>query len=783
MSEKTSEKTSLRVYGMTCALCSIAIEEKLVKMPGIHSAVVSYASEKVKMDFDPSLVALPAIKEAIESLGFSVDDNSPEAAAKGNLRVESERLKLRNLVILAAVLSFPMVLSMAFDAWTYLVENYAPTYTYVLLTIVSQIRMKVPFINDWIFQMALATPIQFLVGYRFYKNAYYSLKSGTLNMDVLVASSTTIAYFFSIYTGLYGRPASFIPMRNVFGEYVRMNNTYFEVSSVIITLVLLGKYLEMLAKSKTTVAMKSLLALKPKTARILRNGLEVEVSADAIAVGDQIVVRPGEKVPVDGIVLEGYSAVDESMLTGESLPVDKKQNDPVTGASLNKNGTFTFRATKVGNDTVLAHIINMVDEAQSSKAPIQKIVDKVSGYFIPLVLFAAIMTFNVWFFILGFQPNYLYKPLIYAVSVLVVACPCALGLATPTAMMVGMGKGAQRGILIKNGEMLEKACKIDMVVLDKTGTLTTGKPEVTDIFFFGTQGNPQLEHELVLLAAAAERKSEHPLGEAIHEMGKRQSEDKELPVSQRFETIPGKGIAAVLNERSVFIGTENLMADFAIPCGIAEKVLSDLRAGGKTAVLMAADGNLVAVFALMDKVKESAASAVATLLKMGIPVCMLTGDNELTARAVANTLGIGNVIAQVLPQHKADEVMKFRQQGKVVAMVGDGINDAPALAAADLGFAIGTGTDVAIETGDIVLLREDLMTIPEAIQLSRKTMRIIKQNLFWAFIYNILGVPFAAAGQLNPVIAAAAMAFSSISVVLNSLRIGHFKGGVKAPFV
>lgn len=771
-----SETTSLKIYGMTCALCSISIEEKIQKLEGISSVRVSYASEKAQMEFDSSIVQLPSIVKVIEGLGFSVDDNVEAANTSGRSKGDAVKVKLRNLVLLSILLSLPLIFAMFLEGWSYLVETFAPNYIYKLLPFVSHLRIRFSFINDWRFQFALATPIQFLIGFRFYKNSYYALRAGKMSMDVLIAIGTTTAYFFSIYTAIFVTPLNYVPMRNVFGEFVKMNNTYFEVSSVVITLVLIGKYMELVAKSRTSKAMQALMELKAKTARVIRNSLEIDIPIEEVVVGDVIVVKPGEKIPVDGIILEGFSAVDESMLTGESLPVDKKEKDPVTGASLNKNGTFKFTATKVGNDTVLANIIRMVDEAQSSKAPIQKIVDRVSSYFIPVVLITAIVTFDVWYFyILGHHLRYLAKPIIYAVSVLVVSCPCALGLATPTAIMVGMGMGARNGILIKNGEVLEKACKINTVVLDKTGTLTTGKLEVTDIVVLDGEQTMKKEEELLLLAAIAEKKSEHPLGAAIFERGKNNKSGIMIEDPERFEAIPGKGVIAQVGGKSIVMGTRSLMEDYGVILENSDIILGSLQEQGKTAILMAVDNNLTAVFAMKDKIKESAFSVVATLEKMGIEVCMLTGDNETTARSVAEKLGIKKVIAQVLPQNKGNEIEKLRKQGKVVAMVGDGINDAPALAFADIGFAIGSGTDVAIETGGVILLKENLNAIAEAIQLSKLTMRKIKQNLFWAFIYNLIGIPFAATGHLNPIVAAAAMAFSSVSVVLNSLSIKKFK--------
>ncbi|MEI8216571.1 MAG: heavy metal translocating P-type ATPase [Eubacteriales bacterium] len=834
--EKVTEKTSLNVYGMTCALCTVTIEEKLKKMDGVTQATVSYASEKAKIEYDPSIIEMPKIIQAIENSGFSVEESSEAANRIGRSKSEEARIRLRNLVIISAVLCLPLLYIMLLDSWDYLVEAIAPNRVYQLMPFVVYLRQHATFINNWQFQLFVATIVQFVIGFRFYRNSYYALRAGKTNMDLLVAIGTTAAYFLSLYRATLGRPLNYLPMKSIFGEYPVMNNTYFEVSTVIITLVLLGKYIEMLAKSRTSSAMQALMSLKPKTARVIREDVEIDIPIEQVLVGDLIIVRPGEKIPVDGTIVDGYSSVDESMITGESIPVDKKVKDKVIGASINKNGTFKFVATKIGEETVLANIIKMVEDAQNSKAPIQKIADTASGYFITFVLLAAVITFDVWFFfILGHNVNYLVKPILFAVSVLVVSCPCALGLATPTAIMVGMGMGAKRGILIKNGEKLEEACKINTIVFDKTGTITTGKIEVSDIILmekpketvgnvrindanleaeatlhanFETESRFQAEISLkesqelnrekskfLLLAARAEKKSEHPLGVAIYEKGKStlsqsalnesvieaesfgvESLSKiELEDPEQFEAMPGYGISAIVDGKSVLIGTEDFLASHQVDLVLLQGRQIPLQENGKTVIFMAVDKELKALFGLRDQVRESAARAISNLANMGIEVCMITGDNEITARAVAGQVGIERVIAQVLPENKAKEVEKLKTEGRIVGMVGDGINDAPALAASNCGFAIGTGTDVAIETADIILLRDDLNTIPEAIQLSKRTMSKIKQNLFWAFIYNVVGIPFAALGHLNPIIAAAAMSMSSISVVFNSLSIKRFK--------
>lgn len=596
-------------------------------------------------------------------------------------------------------------------------------------------------------QLILATPVQFIVGYRFYKGAYHSLRSGGANMDVLVAMGTSAAYFYSIYNLMAG-----------------INQYYFETSAVIITLILLGKLLEAIAKGKTSEAIKKLMGLQAKTARVLRDGVEKDIPIEEVEVGDVIIVRPGEKVPVDGKVVDGRSSIDESMLTGESIPVDKKAGDEAIGATINKHGVLKIEATKVGKDTALAQIIKLVEEAQGSKAPVQRLADKISGVFVPTVVGIAVITFVLWYIVDGDFT----RSLINAVSVLVIACPCALGLATPTAIMVGTGKGAENGILIKGGEHLERTHKIDTIIFDKTGTITKGEPEVTDIIAFNEN-----EEEILRYAAIAEKVSEHPLGQAI--VNRAKEKNMKLQDPQDFEAIPGHGIFASIDDKKIYLGNRKLMTDKNIDITNIEDEISKLELDGKTAMLMAIDAKLSGIIAVADTVKEHSKKAIDELYGMGIDIYMITGDNKRTAQAIANEVGIKNVIAEVLPQHKADNVARIKSEGKIVGMVGDGINDAPALATADIGFAIGTGTDVAMEAADITLMKGDLRDIVIAIKLSRKTMRTIKQNLFWAFGYNTAGIPLAAFGFLNPMIAGAAMAFSSVSVVSNSLRLKKFK--------
>ncbi|NLY90844.1 MAG: copper-translocating P-type ATPase [Firmicutes bacterium] len=726
-------KVTLKITGMSCAACAARIEKKLNSLAGVARAAVNLATEQAVVEYDPAQVKVADLRQAVETLGYRAAPAEEVSRDREKEAREKEIRRLRKELTISAVLTSPLLLAM----------------------ILSLLGIDVPFLHNEYFQFIIATPVQFGLGFRFYKNAYSALRAKSPNMDVLIAMGTSAAYFFSIYNGF------FVPAM----PGMMMKELYFEAAAVIITLILLGKYLEAVAKGKTSEAIRKLMGLQAKTARVIRNGEEIDLPIAEVQVGDIIVVRPGEKVPVDGKIIEGNSAIDESMLTGESLPVEKKPGDPVVGATINKFGTFKFEATKVGKDTVLAQIIKLVEDAQGSKAPIQKIADRVAGVFVPAVIAIAAVTFLLWSLLAGDWT----AGLVNAVSVLVIACPCALGLATPTAIMVGTGKGAESGILIKGGEHLETAYKINTVVLDKTGTITKGQPEVTDILPLGG-----LEEDQILrLAAMAEKSSEHPLGAAIYAKGK--AAYGSLPDPDQFTALPGRGVRAVVAGKEIYVGTRKLMLEQEIALGASEEAVAKLEDEGKTAMLMAVDRRLAAIIAVADTVKENAKEAIAELQRMGIEVYMITGDNRRTAAAIGKQVGIAKVLAEVLPEHKAEEVEKLKKQGKVVAMVGDGINDAPALATADIGMAIGTGTDVAMEAADITLMRGDLLTIPAAIRLSRQTMRKIKENLFWAFIYNTLGIPFAALGLLNPIIAGGAMAFSSVSVVTNSLSLKRFK--------
>lgn len=724
-------RAELRISGMSCAACAGRIERKLANTDGVAKVMVNLNTEKALIDYDKNKINISAMIKLIEKLGYQAERSEEISRDREKEAREQEIRSLKTELIVAAGLSSPLILAM----------------------ILTLFRVDAAFLHNQYFQLIMATPVQFIIGFRFYKNAYYALRSGSANMDVLIAMGTSAAYFYSLY--------------NVFFQTVphgMMKDLYFEASAVIITLILLGKYLEAVAKGKTSEAIKKLMGLSPKTARVLRNGQEEDIPIEEVQLGELVIVRPGERVPVDGKIIEGSSSLDESMLTGESLPVEKTVGDQVIGATINKYGAFKFEATKVGKDTVLAQIIKMVEDAQGFKAPIQKLADQVAGVFVPVVIAIALVTFGAWYLISGdFSQS-----IVSAVAVLVIACPCALGLATPTAIMVGTGKGAENGILIKSGEHLETAYKLNAIVLDKTGTITKGEPEVTDILTIGKL----TESEILRLAAVAEKNSEHPLAAAIYKYGL--SSLGQVSDPEQFEAIPGKGIRAEIQGQEIIIGTRKLMQEQHIDLGDIETLISRLEDEGKTAMLMAVDNSLAAILAVADTVKEHSRAAIAEFNKMGMEVYMITGDNRRTAQAIASQVGIKNVLAEVLPEHKAEEIQKLQQAGKIVAMVGDGINDAPALATADIGMAVGTGTDVAMEAADITLMRGDLRAISAAIRLSRKTMVKIKQNLFWAFIYNIIGIPFAAAGLLNPVIAGGAMAFSSVSVVSNSLSLKRF---------
>ncbi len=720
------DRISLAVGGMTCAACSARIGTQLEKVPGVLSSHVNLATEKAVVEYLPDMASVSDFRRVIRDLGYTIIESGPGRDASDAEREarEAEIRKLKNRFIFSAVLTLPLVSMMLHDLGIHM-----PAW-----------------LMDMRLHFVLATMVQIVAGSTFYRGAYHSLRSGAANMDVLVSIGTTAAYLYSVASTFF--IDGFI---------------YYEAAAVILTLVLLGKLLEANAKGRTSEAIKKLMGLQPKTAHVIKNGEEVVVPIEELEVGDRIVVRPGEKIPVDGHMLEGFSSVDESMLTGESIPVDKHPGDEVVGATINLQGMIQMEATRVGRDTALAQIIRMVEEAQGSKAPIQRLADRVAGVFVPVVLLIALGTFAGWMLVSGSFTD----ALIHATAVLVIACPCSLGLATPTAIMVGTGRGAESGILIKGGEYLEKAHSVNVVVLDKTGTLTRGQPELTGVWPLSGD-----ENELLRIAASAEQGSEHPLGQAI--VAGARARELKLDTPQQFAAVAGHGIEAQINGRAVLLGNRKMMTEKNIEYLPGEGLLTEAENRGETAMLAAIDGKLAGVISVADTVKDTSRQAVAELKKMGMDVVMITGDNRRTAQAIGDLVGISHILAEVLPQDKAKEVEKLKGEGKVVAMVGDGINDAPALATADLGLAIGTGTDVAIETAGITLMSGDLMGVVSAIRLSRRTMRTIRQNLFWAFFYNILGIPLAAAGYLNPMIAGAAMAFSSVSVVTNSLLLKRY---------
>lgn len=743
---------TLPIGGMTCAACAQRVEKAVRKMAGVNQASVNFATEKATVYYDPQLIRLPVIRSAIEKAGYQVLDlNKTDAIDADRERKQHDIKILWMKFIIAAVLSLPL-----------LYIAMAPMIRFVRLPFPTGLDpMNYPLVYSLV-QLLLVIPV-IAVGYRFYTIGFKALAQRSPNMDSLIAIGTTAAIIYSLY--------------NVFqiagGHLQAVEYLYFETASVIITLILLGKALEAVSKGRTSEAIKKLMGLAPKTAIILQQGSEVEIPISEVEIGDIIVVRPGAKIPVDGTVIDGHTAIDESMLTGESMPVDKTAGDKVYAATLNTTGAIRFRAEKIGSDTALAQIIKLVEDAQGSKAPIAKMADIVSGYFVPVVCAIALLAGIAWFFGSGGDLKF---ALTIFISILVIACPCALGLATPTAIMVGTGKGAENGILIKGGEALETAHKINTIVFDKTGTITEGKPAVTDIRTTGSYTPDQL----LQLAASAEVNSEHPLGQAIVSCAREKG--LELLTTERFESITGRGIDAQTGGKDILAGNRKLMTDRGVALTELEAVADQLAGEGKTPMFIAAAGVLAGIVAVADVVKPNSRSAIASLHRQGIEVAMITGDNRKTAESIARQVGIDRILAEVLPQDKASEVSKLQSEGRIVAMVGDGINDAPALAQADIGIAIGSGTDVAMESADIVLMRSDLMDVPTAIQLSKRTIRNIRQNLFWAFSYNVVGIPIAAGllyllggPLLNPIFAAAAMSLSSVSVLANALRLKRFK--------
>ncbi|MBL7126183.1 MAG: heavy metal translocating P-type ATPase [Dehalococcoidales bacterium] len=812
------EKVRIHVTGMTCTTCAATIEKGLAKTPGVEEAKVNFASEQASVEYDPERVNLGKLKETISRIGYNAATRKSVFPVRGMTCASCVARVEQALSGVPGVVSASVNLASEKTTVEYLegvqisdlkravadagYELGEETETLEDVSTASQKAIK-SLRNRFLFAAVigllilglgfgpsfqgkpyllwlLATPVQFWAGWRFYRGMWGALKHRTADMNTLIAVGTSAAYAYSVLAVVFP---------GFFTAGGLEPHLYFDTSAMIIALILLGRFLEARAKGQTSEAIKKLVGLQPRTALVTRNGKESEIPVEEVQVGDLITVRPGEKVPVDGIVRQGYSSVDESMITGESMPVEKKVGDEVIGATINKTGNFQFEATKVGKDTTLAQIIRLVEEAQGSKAPIQRLADIIAGYFVPVVIGIALVTFIIWYFV-GPAPAFTFA-LLNFIAVLIIACPCALGLATPTAIMVGTGKGAENGILIRSAEALERAHRINTVLLDKTGTLTQGKPLVTDII----AARSFSEEDVLRLTASAERQSEHPLAEAIV----RAASDRKLKLQSvtNFRAIPGKGVEASAGGKKLVLGNLVLMKDKEMALNELEKEADRLWKEGKTVMFLGMDGKVIGAVALADTLKPGAQEAVEALHRLGIEVAMLTGDNRRTAETIAREADIDRVIAEVLPEHKAQEVKKLQGEGKTVAMVGDGINDAPALAQADIGVAIGTGTDVAIETADITLISGDLSGIVNAIYLSKRTLRTIKQNLFWAFAYNTALIPVAAGvlfiffgrtgvpsglhfilgdyGFLNPILAAAAMATSSLTVVFNSLRLRRFK--------
>jgi Cu+-exporting ATPase len=756
MAPQTQKRVQLSLSGMHCSSCALIIEKSLNKVPGIKEAHVNFAAEKALVTYDESMVKKESFLDTVKKTGYSatfIDEK--DSQFETNKRKSELKAVFRKFVV-SLILSLPMIYFMLFDFFSWIPGR----------------ELFLPFVG--IISLILTTPVQFIIGRGFYKGALSALRMKTFNMDSLIAIGTSVAYFYSVvnYGYYYLTTKSLI---GIGGE--KIPELYFETAAFLITFVILGKWLEAQAKGRTSDAIKKLMGLQAKTARVLRNGQTVDIAIDQVVNGDVIIVRPGEKIPVDGMIVKGSSAVDESMITGESIPAEKQVNDTVVGGTMNKTGSFEFKATRVGSETTLSQIIRLVEEAQGSKAPIQDFADKISAYFVPAVIAIAILTFIVWYFFLGATLSF---ALMAFTAVIVIACPCALGLATPTAIMVGTGKGAEHGLLIKGGEPLEAACKVNAIIFDKTGTLTKGKPEVTDVEHFKDMD----EDDVLSIAASIEKQSEHPLAEAIYTYA--QEEALALSEVEKFKAIPGHGVQATVNGDIYYFGNRKLISEIAgLPVDKINRKMNRLEEQGKTVMILSNSKDIVGIIGVADTVKETSREAVDKLKKMGIEVYMITGDNERTAKAIASQVGITNVFAEVLPEDKAKHVKLLQLSGKKVAMVGDGINDAPALAQADLGIAMGSGTDVAMESGGIVIIKNDLRDVANAIDLSKTTMNKIKQNMFFALFYNVMGIPVAArifAGFgiiLKPELAGLAMALSSISVVANSLLLRGYKPGKK----
>ena len=747
------EKVNLKLGGMSCAACASSIEKAIRGVFGVAECNVNFGAEQAVIEYNSHQTNIKAIQDAVENAGYSAytlpeqemltEENDREKATR-----QAESHDLRRKIIVGGVISIILIIG----------------------SLPMMTGLEIPLIPGWLhnpwLQLLLTAPVQFWCGYKFYIGALKAWRRHTATMDTLIALGTSAAFFYSLFATVF--PKFFL-------DRGLMPEVYYETAAVVITLILLGRWFENRAKGQTSAAIRKLIGLQAKNARVIRNGEEIDVPLSEVQIGDLVLVRPGEKIPVDGEIISGSSTIDEAMVTGESIPVTKQPGDEVIGATINKTGSFKFKATRVGKDTVLAQIVKLVQDAQGSKAPIQRLADRVTGWFVPVVIAIAIATFILWFIL----ANNISLALIPTVGVLIIACPCALGLATPTSVMVGTGKAAENGVLIKDAASLELAHKIQTIVLDKTGTITQGKPTVTN--YTTIRGSKHgLDVKLLRLVAAVERNSEHPLAEAIVKFA--QSHNIDFPEASQFQAIAGSGIQGIVSDRLVQIGTQRWMSELGIATIALQKQKELWEADGKTVVLIAVDGELEGIMAIADAIKLDSTEAVRALRKLDLEVVMLTGDNEKTARAIAGQVGIIRIEAEVRPEQKAAKVRELQQEGKIVAMVGDGINDAPALAQADVGIAIGTGTDIAIAASDITLISGELQAIVTAIELSKATMANIRQNLFFAFIYNILGIPIAAGilfpifgWLLNPIIAGAAMAFSSVSVVTNALRLRNFK--------
>ncbi len=748
-----TEKINLKLRGMSCASCASSIEQAISRVPGVESCNVNFGAEQASIQYNPRQTSIEDIQAAIQEAGYSAyslqkqamvtGEDDPEKAAR---RLESRDLKLK--IIVGGIISLLLIVG----------------------SLPMMMGLNLPFIPTWLhnpwLQLILTTPVQFWCGYRFYIGAWKAFKRHAATMNTLIALGTSAAYFYSLFATVFP---------NFFLSQGLMPEVYYETAAVVITLILLGQWFENRAKGQTSAAIRQLMGLQAQDARVIRNGREIDLPINEVQIDDTILVRPGEKIPVDGEIISGNSTIDEAMITGESIPVKKEPGDRVIGATINKTGSFKFKATRVGTDTVLAQIVQLVQDAQGSKAPIQRLADRVTAWFVPVVIAIAIATFILWFTIMGNVS----VALITTVGVLIIACPCALGLATPTSVMVGTGKGAENGILIKSAASLELAHKLQTIVLDKTGTITQGKPTVTN-YQTVRRFSHDAELKLLRLVAAVERNSEHPLADAVVRYAQLQGVD--LSEAKDFNAIAGSGVQGIVCDHLVQIGTQRWMSELGIKTASLQQQKDTWEAAAKTVVLIAVDGELEGIIGIADAVKPSSVAAVKALRKLNLEVVMLTGDNQKTAEAIARQVGIVRVEAQVRPEQKAAKIGELQQEGKIVAMVGDGINDAPALAQADVGIAIGTGTDIAIAASDITLISGELQGIVTAIELSKATINNIRQNLFFAFIYNILGIPIAAGilfpffgWLLNPIIAGGAMAFSSVSVVTNALRLRNFK--------